>query len=91
MTIGTKQHIPPFRASQLEAIAKVLGDTSDGLTGSEISRFLRQKNVTDPGSGVTKWIRLHDAFADFQNRHRSGNLVLWMVAKAPPARARAWP
>ena len=32
--------IPPFDQSQLEAIAKVLADTSSGLSGSGIAHLL---------------------------------------------------
>lgn len=31
----------------LERISKILGDTSNGLTGSEISYFLQQCNIKD--------------------------------------------
>lgn len=39
----------------LERISKILGDTSNGLTGSEISYFLQQCNIKDVTPEITKW------------------------------------
>ncbi|HBD34900.1 MAG TPA: TIGR02391 family protein, partial [Cupriavidus sp.] len=36
-----------FTASQLEAIARALGDTGEGLTGSEIAYLLAKAHITD--------------------------------------------
>ncbi len=38
----------------VEGVAPVLGDTSSGLTGSEIGRLLTQCGIDDPSSGSTK-------------------------------------
>lgn len=56
-----------FTQSQLESIADVLGDTNDGLTGSEISHLLQTCQITDVSLGLTKRIRLYNAFATHQN------------------------
>lgn len=37
----------------LERISKILGDTSNGLTGSEISYFLQQCNIKDVTPEIT--------------------------------------
>ncbi len=37
--------IPVLPAATLEAISDVLGDTSDGLTGPEIARLLRDSEL----------------------------------------------
>ena len=38
----------------LERISKIIGDTSDGLTGSEIAYFLKQCNIRDIAPDITK-------------------------------------
>ena len=55
--------IPPFTQSDLEALANVLGDTSDGLTGSEIHHFLLVAKIDDVDPAITKRHRLFNAFA----------------------------
>ena len=72
MAIKYKQRIPPFSPERLESIAKVLGDTTDGLTGSEINHILAQCNIGNPDSDITKWKRLYNALAEFQNEHKVG-------------------
>jgi uncharacterized protein (TIGR02391 family) len=86
MSSGTKS-IPPFSAQHIEAICKVLGDTSTGLTGSEIGHLLLDSKLPDPAANQTKWKRLHNAFAEFQNSHQVGNNVLAFIVRAMnPAR-----
>jgi hypothetical protein len=40
--------IPKFDEPNLQALSDILGDTSTGLTGSEIGRFLRECGFPDP-------------------------------------------
>jgi len=54
--------------SELEAIAKALADTSEGLTGSEIGHLLATLKISDPMPTMTKWKRLHNAFVERQNQ-----------------------
>lgn len=56
-----------FTQSQIEAIAAALGDSAVGLTGAEIRHLLAVVKMLDVGDGVTKRIRLTNAFADSQN------------------------
>jgi uncharacterized protein (TIGR02391 family) len=87
MSITFKTHIPPFPAERLEAISKVLADTSEGLTGSEIDHLLRNSNIPNPTPDMTKWKRLYNAFAEFQTTHQAGNHVIVFIKKAmDPAR-----
>ena len=77
----------PFSRAQLEAICKVLADTSEGLTGSEIGGILGQVRVADVDSAMTKWKRLFNALAQEQNRAQSGDRVLAFIRHAlEPAR-----
>ncbi len=43
----SKQILSPIDGSVLEGISKVLGDTSNGLTGTEIGKFLQEVNIPD--------------------------------------------
>ena len=87
MTITFKQRVAPFPAERLEAICKVLADTNEGLTGSEIDHLLRNCNIPNPTPDMTKWKRLHNAFVEFQNEHHVGNHVVVFIRRAmDPAR-----
>ena len=77
----------PFTAGQLQAICKVLADTNEGLTGSEIGHILRQVRVPEVDPTNTKWKRLFNALAKSQNRNQSGDRVLAFISQAlEPAR-----
>jgi len=82
MSVKAKQIIPIFMGPHLEAIAKILGDTKEGLTGSEIGHKLQQCRIPDCDPSITKWKRLYNAFAEFQNRHRVGNHVIVFIKEA---------
>lgn len=79
--------VPPFIAAHLEAIAKALGHTTLGLTGSEIGNILAQCQVVDVEPEGTKWHRLFNALAEHQNKKRSANHVVGFIHKSMnPAR-----
>jgi uncharacterized protein (TIGR02391 family) len=87
MEFTFKKRYSPFPAERLEAISKVLADTTDGLTGSEIDHLLRNSNIPNPTPDMTKWKRLYTAVAEFQNEHQVGNHVIVFIHKAiDPAR-----
>jgi uncharacterized protein (TIGR02391 family) len=66
----------------LTALAKALGDTGDGLTGSQIGFLLEQCRIPDVEPTATKWRRLFNAFVAFQNERRFGNHVVVFINKA---------
>ena len=77
----------PFPPGQLEAIAKALGDTDTGLSGSEIGHMLSQASIRDVDPNLTKWKRLYNALASRQNADKSGDRVLQFIHLAlSPAR-----
>lgn len=82
MAITASHIVPPFDGRHLEAIAKVLADTSEGLTGSEIARLLADSRIEDTDPTLTKWKRLYNAFVHFQNNHHVGNHVIVFVTRA---------
>lgn len=71
--------IPPFNPQQLTAIAKVLGDTATGLTGSEIGYLLADCKIRDVSPDMTKWKRLFNAFVEWQNAKQLGNHVVMFI------------
>jgi len=76
------ERVPIFDAQHLTSIAKILADTDDGLTGSQIGYLLRDCEIPDVASDQTKWKRLFNAFVEFQNRRQFGNHVVVFVNKA---------
>ncbi|HAU36524.1 MAG TPA: TIGR02391 family protein [Phycisphaerales bacterium] len=81
-TLRYRERIDPFDAQHLESIARVLADTSDGLTGSQIGYLLQDCRIPDTDPTMTKWKRLFNAFVGFQRQHRVGNHVVVFIRKA---------
>jgi uncharacterized protein (TIGR02391 family) len=76
------EQIPPFSAQQLTAICQVLADTDKGLTGTEIGQLLADSRIRDTDPELTKWKRLYNAFAHWQNTKQLGNCVLMFISRA---------
>ena len=74
--------VPPLRAEDLEAIAKVLGDTTMGLTGPEIGHTLAKCGIADVDPSNSKWKRLYNALVEEQNKKEYGNHVAAFIQKA---------
>ena len=76
-----------FSQGQLESIARALGDTRTGLTGTEIAHTLQKARVRDVDSGNTKWKRIYNALVTRQNETPTGNCVINFIHHAlEPAR-----
>lgn len=71
-----------FTQPTLEGISKILGNTNSGLTRSEIQHLLAQSRITDVSPTLTKWRRLYDAFAVYQNENQCSNHILNFIAFA---------
>src|SRR5487761_361682 len=79
--------VPSFSDEHLRSICKVLADTNEGLTNSEIDQLLQQagiasqKSITNVGPGAlfytvtSKRDRLFQALSQRQMRDRCGNNV----------------
>ena len=77
----------PFEAASLEAIARVLGHTDTGLTGSEIQHRLAECRIPDVDPQNTKWKRIHNALVAIQNEKQDGRYVVALIHKSmKPAR-----
>lgn len=74
--------IQKLEENALEAICDVIGATSDGLTGSEISQLLARCQIDDPLPGITKRKRLFEALNAAQNSDGSANRVLGFIEKS---------
>lgn len=71
-----------FTQEQLQAIADALGDTTEGLTGSEIAHLLRSARMADPDPTLTKRHRLYNAFVTHQNRSQDRTNILAFIRKS---------
>ena len=63
----------------LESICKILGDTNNGISGTEISKYLAETSIKDPQLNSTKWIRLYDALSTKQSEDRCSNNILAFI------------
>lgn len=68
----------PITADTLESICKTLGDQN---TGTEIGNYLAQVGVNDTDPGITKWRRLFNAFAYYQNKNQESNKILIFIQR----------
>lgn len=73
---------PMFEPHVLEGLCRSIGDTADGLTGTEIGQILSNSKIPDIDSQNTKWKRLYSAFADWQNKNQCSNHILKFVQDA---------
>lgn len=82
--------IPQFKASTLEILSMIIGETTTGLTNAEIHRLLLQAQIDDvvqPGIMLSKHDRLYNAFVNEINTHHySNNIVRFLQLYLDPAR-----
>ncbi len=71
-----------FTDSQVQAIARVLGDTETGLTGTEIAELFHHCQFPDAFAGETKWRRLHKTLWNAQCEYQDRRPVLGFIRKA---------
>ena len=62
-----------------ESICKILGDTNNGISGTEISKYLAETSIKDPQLNSTKWKRLYDALSTKQSEDRCSNNILAFI------------
>ena len=74
--------IPKLKETHLRAICDVIGDTNNGLTGSEIGQLLDQCGISDSLPGYTKRHRLFEALQSKQNGDGCANNVLDFIQTA---------
>src|SRR4051794_36641603 len=71
--------LPPFSPQQVEQVARIIGETADGLTGPEIGGILGHLGFPNEGATQTKWKRLYNSLAHLQNRHQVGNHTVQFI------------
>lgn len=78
--IGVKR--PMFTQNLLENICLYIADTDNGLKGTEIGSLLNAAGIPDIDSTNTKWRRLFNAFAKWQNDYQCSNHILKFIQLA---------
>jgi hypothetical protein len=68
--------IPCLPEGQIEALARVLGECG---SGTDISRILKDRGLTDDSGESTKWRRLYHVFPKAQLQDKCANRVLDFV------------
>jgi uncharacterized protein (TIGR02391 family) len=68
-----------FQASTIEGIAKIIGETGSGLSGSVISQYLAEMGIIDIDPTNTKWKRLYHALINNQNEVQCANTILHFI------------
>lgn len=70
-----------FPPNVLEMISGIVGETNEGLTGTEIGRFLAQANISEAEEDkiITKRKRLFNALAKEQNKNQCSNQILIFI------------
>jgi uncharacterized protein (TIGR02391 family) len=76
------EKVPPFNAQHLTSISQILAATEEGLTGTQIGYLLQDCHIPDVAPDTTKWKRLFNAFAEFQNDRKFGNHIVVFINKA---------
>lgn len=78
----SKKKFPVIPSSTLEALCKVIGDTNNGLTGSEIAKAIEESKMQDISPTDTKWRRLYNACSEVQSRTGCSNNILTLISNA---------
>jgi len=85
MAVGTKY--PNIQSYHLDSICEIIANTSDGLTGTEISKLLGDCRLDDIDPLNSKRKRLYNAFAKYQNNNQCSNKILnFLTTAMQPAR-----
>ena len=74
--------IPEMPLPVLEQLSNVLADTSTGLTGREIGRYLAQCGIRDVNPSMTKRVRLFEALRERQLSDKCANNVVAFIQKS---------
>lgn len=86
------QRHPPWNSQVVEGVADVLGDTSTGLTSTQIGQLLADLKIPDPLAGDTKRVRLRYALLAQQQKDRASNCVIAFITRSmAPVRYRFTP
>lgn len=75
---------PPIKSEILESISKCLGDF---VSNTEINKFLPESGLTNVDEVNSKWKRIYNSFAEYQNKVGCSNAIRIFIQKvASPVR-----
>ena len=77
-----KKKISVIEPNILESLCKVVADTSQGLTGSQLSKAIIDVGMKDVNPEMTKWKRLYNSCIETQNKTRCSNNILKLIQKS---------
>ena len=70
---------PLIEPNILEGLCRVIADSSNGLTGSELSKAICDSKMNDINPEMTKWKRLYNSCVELQNRTQCSNNILTLI------------
>jgi len=73
--------VEKFQVASLEQIGKLLGDTDNGFTGSEIESLFKASGIMDPGA-ITKWRRVSEGLEAQQLNDKCANNVIGFIEES---------
>jgi uncharacterized protein (TIGR02391 family) len=73
------KRFPIIEPSILEGICRVVADTVDGLTGTELSKAILDSRMVDINPEMTKWKRLYNSCVEVENRTKCSNNILTLI------------
>jgi hypothetical protein len=72
----------PLKSATIKSISKLLGDTTRGFNGQEITRYLSESNIPEIDTTIsTKWQRLDSELSNKQATDKCSNNILSFIEK----------
>ena len=71
--------VPRFDFATIESLSRVLGNTEDGLTGTQIDKYLAECSINDMRLNSTKWKKLNDALLNKQETDKCANNIVHFI------------
>ncbi len=74
--------VEKFPIATIESIAKVLGDTEKGFSGTQITNLFAECDIEDTSGESTKWKRIHASLCNRQTQDRCANNIVNLMQHA---------
>lgn len=72
----------PIPPNTLEALCRAIGDIREGLSGTDINKYLSDCRINNPTPDITKWRRIYNAFSQKQYDVANSNDILKFIQVA---------
>lgn len=72
----------PIPPQILEAICRAIGNIGEGLSGTDINKYLLDCHIENPTPDITKWKRLYNALSQKQFQVKNSNDILKFIQLA---------